>query len=188
MGCWNSVSVPLVCCWLSPVYSLGLCCSVTNSHLWPHGLQHTRLPCPSLSSGVCSNSCPLSQWWPSNHLILCFPFLLLPSIFPSIKVFSNELALCIRWPKYWSLSFTISPSNEQSGWFPLGIDWFDLLAVQGTLKSSPAPQFENINSWELSLRYGPALTSIYAYWKNHSFDYMNLLLAKWCLWALVSLW
>ena len=72
---------------------------------------------------------------PSNHLILCCPLLLLPSIFPSIRVFSNELALCIRWPKYWSFSFSISPSNEYSGLISFGIDWLDLLAVQGTLKN-----------------------------------------------------
>ena len=72
---------------------------------------------------------------PSNHLILCRPLLLLPSIFPSIRVFSNELALCIRWPKYWSFSFSISPSSEYSGLISFRIDWFDLLAVQGTCKS-----------------------------------------------------
>ena len=72
---------------------------------------------------------------PSNHLILCHPLLLLPSIFPSIRVFSNESALCIRWPKYWSFSFSISPSNEYSGLISFRIDWFDLLAVQGTFKS-----------------------------------------------------
>ena len=72
---------------------------------------------------------------PSNHLILCCPLLLLPSIFPSIRVFSNELALCIRWPKYWSFSFNISPSNEHPGLIFFRIDWLDLLAVQGTLKS-----------------------------------------------------
>ena len=71
----------------------------------------------------------------SNHLILCHPLLLLPSIFPSIRVFSNESALRVRWPKYWSFSFSISPSNEYSGWISFGIDWLDLFAVQGTLKS-----------------------------------------------------
>ena len=74
---------------------------------------------------------------PSNHLILCHPLLLLPSIFPSIRVFSNESALCIRWPKYWSFSFSISPSNDYSGLISFRIDWLDLLAVQGTLKSVP---------------------------------------------------
>ena len=72
---------------------------------------------------------------PSNHLSLCHPFLLLPSIFPSIRVFSSELALCIRWPKYWSLSFSISPCNEYSGWISFRIDWFDVLSVQGILRN-----------------------------------------------------
>ena len=76
---------------------------------------------------------------PSNHLILCRPLLLLPSIFPSIRVFSNESTIQIRWPKYWSFSFSISPSNEYSGQISFRIDWFDLLAVQGTLKTLPAP-------------------------------------------------
>ena len=104
--------------------------------LWPHGLQHSRLPCPSPSPGACSNSCPSSESvMPSKHLILCGPLLLLPSIFPSIRVFSNESALHIRWPKYWSFSFSISPSHEYSGLTSFRIDWFHLLAVQGTLKS-----------------------------------------------------
>ena len=90
-------------------------------------------PCPSPTPGVYSNSCPSS--WPSNHLILCCPLLLPPSIFPSIRVFCNEIVLCIRWPKYWHFSFSISPSNEHSGLISFRIDWLDLLAVQGTLKS-----------------------------------------------------
>ena len=88
----------------------------------------------------------------SNHLILCCPFLLLPSVFPSIRVFSNELALPIRWLKYCSFSFSLSPSNEYSGLISLRIDWFDFLAVQGTLKSSPAPQFKSMNFGECSSR------------------------------------
>ena len=107
---------------------------------------------------------------PSNHLILCHPLLLPPSIFPSIKVFSNELVLHIRWPKDWSFTFNISLFNEHSGLISFRMDWLDLLAVQGTLKSSPAPQFEVISSSVLSLLYGPTLTSIQDYWKNHSFD------------------
>ena len=107
---------------------------------------------------------------PSNHLILRRPLLLPPSIFPSIKVFSNESVLCIRWPKYWSFSFNISPSNEHSGLISFRIDWLDLLAVQGTLESSPTPQFKSINCLALSFLYGPTLTSIHDYWKNHSFD------------------
>ena len=117
-----------------PLPSCFNCCySVTQScpTLHAHGLQHARLPCPSLSPGVCSNSCTESVT-PSNHLILCHPLLLLPSIFPSIRVFSNEFALCITWPEYWSFSF--SPSNEYSGLISFTIHWFDF-AVQGTLKS-----------------------------------------------------
>ena len=92
---------------------------------------------------------------PSSHLILCRPLLLLPSIFPSIKLFSSESALHIRWPKYWSFSFSISPSSEYSGLISFKVDWFDLLAVQGSLKSSPALQFESIYSLVLCLLYGP---------------------------------
>ena len=103
----------------------------------------------------------------SNHLILCHPLLLLPSIFPSIRVFSNESALHIRWPKYWSFSFSISPSNEYSGLISFRMDWLDLLALQGT-ESSPTPQFKTINSLALSFLYSPTLTSTDDYWKNHS--------------------
>ena len=105
---------------------------------------------------------------PSNHLILCHPLLLEPSIFPSIRVFSNESVLCIRWPKYWN--FTISPSNEYSGLISFRIDWFYLLAVQGTLESSPTPWFKSISSSAFSFLYGPILTSIRDSWRNHSFD------------------
>ena len=107
---------------------------------------------------------------PSNHLIFCCTLLLLPSIFPSSRVFSNESVLHIRWPKYWSFSFSISPSNEYSRLISLRMDWLDLLTVQGTLESSPTPQFKSINSSVLSLLYGPTLTPIHDYWKNHSFD------------------
>ena len=107
---------------------------------------------------------------PSNHLIFCRPLLLLPSIFPSIRVFSNESVLGIRWPKYWSFSFSISPSNEYSGLISFRMDCLDLLAVQGAQESSPTPQFKSINSSALSFLYGPTLTSIHDYWKNHSFD------------------
>ena len=90
-------------------------------------------------------------------VIFCSHLLLLPSIFPSIRVFSNELALCIRWPEYWSFSFSISPSSKYSEVISFRLDWFHLLAVQGTLKSSPAPQFESIHSSMFSLLYGPIL-------------------------------
>ena len=115
---------------------------VVSHSLWPYGLQLNRLPCPSLSPGVCSSSCPLSQRCSLNHLILCHPLLLWPLIFPSIRVFSSESALRIRWPKYWSFSFRISPSNDYSGLISFRIYWFDLLA---------APQFKSISSSVLSL-------------------------------------
>ena len=107
---------------------------------------------------------------PSNYLILCRPLLLLPSVFLSIRVFSNELALLIRWSKYWSFSFSISPSNEYLGLISFKIDWFDLLAPSDSQESSPAPQFKSINSSALSFLYHLALTFIHDYWENHSFD------------------
>ena len=106
---------------------------------------------------------------PSNHLILCRPLLLLPSVFPGTRVFSNESALRIRWPKYWSFSFNISPSNEHPGPISFRMDWLDLLAVQGTLKSL-LQQFKSISYSVLSFLYSPTLTSIHDYWKNHSLD------------------
>ena len=113
--------------WL--LVSVQFSCSVVSDSSWPHGPQDARPPCPSPTPRVYSNSCP------SNHPILCHPLLFLPSIFPSIRVFSNESALCIRWPKYWSFSFNISPSNEHSGLISFRMDWLGVLAVQGTLKS-----------------------------------------------------
>ena len=119
----------------------------------------------SLSSTVCWSFLrfmSIESVMLSNHLILCHPLLLLPSIFPRIRVFSNELAFHIMWPKYWS--FSISSSNEYSGLSSFRIDRFDLLAVQGTLESSPALQFESINSLVLCLLYGPILISVHDYW------------------------
>ena len=110
----------------------------------------------------------------SNHLILCCPLLLSPSVFPSIRVFSNESVLCIRWPKYWSFSFSISPSNEYSGLISLKIDWFDLPAVQGTLKSLIQHNSNASILFVLSLLYGPFLTFEHDYWKIYSFDYIDL--------------
>ena len=107
--------------------------------LQPHGLQHARLPCPSptqlpTTSHNLLKLMSIELVVPSNHLILCRPLLLLPSVFPSIRVFSKESVLHIRWPKYWSFSFSISPSNEYSGLISFRIDLLDLLAVQGTLQ------------------------------------------------------
>ena len=106
---------------------------------------------------------------PSSHLILCRPLLLLPPIPPSIRVFCNESTLRVRWPKYWSFSFSVSPSNEHPGLISLRKDWLDLLAIQGNLESS-TPQFKSINSSVLSFLYSPSLTSIHDPWKNHSLD------------------
>ena len=112
---------------------------------------------------------------PSNHLILCHPFLLLPSIFPSIRVFSNESVLCNRWPKYWSFSFSINPSNEYSGLISVRMDWLDLLAVQGdSQESSPTPQFKSINSSVFSFLYSPTLTSIHDYWMPLLFNMLSM--------------
>ena len=107
---------------------------------------------------------------PSSHLILCCPLLLLPSIFPSIRVFSNESVLCIIWPKYWSFSFNISPSNEYSGLISFRIDWLVGSSLRGTQESSPTPQFKSINSLVLSFLYKPTIISIHDYWNNHSLD------------------
>ena len=108
--------------------------SVISSSLQPHEPQHARPPCPSPTPGLLKLMF-IELVMPFNHLILCCPLLLLPSIFPSIRVFSSESALHIRWPKYWNFSFNISPSNEHPGLISFRMDWLDVLAVQGTLKS-----------------------------------------------------
>ena len=110
----------------------------------------------------------IESMMPSNYLILCHPLLLLPSIFPSIRVFSYELALCSKWPKYWS--FSISPSNEQSGLISLELTVGSPCSPRDSQESSPTPQFKSISSFVLSFLYGPTLTSIHDHWKNHSFD------------------
>ena len=112
--------------------SVQFSCSVMSYSSRPHESQHARPPCPSPTPGVHSDSRPSSQWF---HLIVCRPLLLLPPIPPSIGVFSNESTLCMRWPKYWSFSFSIIPSKEIPGLISFRMDWLDLLAVQGTLKS-----------------------------------------------------
>ena len=109
--------------------------SVVSNSLRPHESQHARPPCPSPTPGVHSNSESIESVMPSSHLILCSPLLLLPPIPPSIRVFSNKSTLHMKWPKYWSFSFSISPSNEHPGLISFRMDWLDLLAVQGTLKS-----------------------------------------------------
>ena len=136
--------------------------SVVSTSLRPRGLQHARLSSLKLRS--------IESVMPSSHLILCCPLLLLPSIPPSIRVFSNESTLHMRWPKYWSFSFSISPSNEHSGLISFRRDWLDLLAVQRTLKSL----LQHHSSKALILRYSAfftvQLSSIHDHRKNHSFD------------------
>ena len=130
-----SASNILRCClaWAFVVVLVLFSHQIVSNSLRPHGLQHCRHPCPSPSQSLLKlKSIELVMLF--NHLILCPP-LPVPLIFPSIRVFSNESAVCIRWPKYWSYSFSISPPNEYSGLISFRIDWFDLLAVKGTLKS-----------------------------------------------------
>ena len=132
----------------------------------------------SLSSTISQNLLKLKSTesiMPSNYLILCRPLLLQPSIFPSIRVFSNESALSIRWPKYWSFSFSISPSNEYSGLISFRIDWFDLLAVQRTLKSLLQHQSSKASVFQCSVFFMVQLSHLYITAGNaHSFDYMDL--------------
>ena len=118
-----------------------------SNSLWPHELQHARLPYPSPTPGACSNSCPIKLVMLSNHLIICHPLFLPPSIFPSIRDFSNESGLHMMWPKYWSSSFNTRPSNEYSGLISFRIDCLGLLAVQRILKS--LLQYQNSKAWTL---------------------------------------
>ena len=111
---------------------------------------------------------------PSHHLIICLPLLLLPSIFPSIRVFSNESTLHIRWPKYWRFSFSISPSNEYSGLISFRMDWLDLLAAQGTLKSLLQHHSSKTSVLWCSALFIVQLTSVHDYWKNHILDQTDL--------------
>ena len=137
--------------------------------LRPHGLQHARL------SQSLLKLTSIKLVMPSNHFILCRPLLLLPSIFPSIRVFSNESVLRIRWPKFWSFSFSISPSNEYSRLISFRIEWFGSpCSPRDSQESSPTLQFKSINTSALSLLYGPTLISVHVYWNNHSFDYTEL--------------
>ena len=122
---------------ISYTYTYQFSCSVPSESFQPHGLQHSRLPCRLLLPGVSSDRVSIESvelMTLPNHLIFCCPLLLLTSVFPSNRVFSNEAVLCIRWPKYWSFSFSINPSNEYSGLISFGFDCFDLLAVKKILK------------------------------------------------------
>ena len=166
-------------CMHSCCLKIKICCTPQFSSV--QTLSHVRLymtpwiaACQAFLSITNSLSSPrltsIESVMPSSHLILCHPLLLLPQIPPSIRVFSNEPTHRMRWPKYWSFSFSIIPSKEIPGLISFRMDWLDLLAVQGTLKSSSTPQFKGINSSVLSLLHSPTLTSIHDHRKNHSLD------------------
>ena len=151
------------------------CCSVTKLCLTickPLDCNMPALPVITItlsSSWTLLKLMSIELVMPCNHLILCCPLLLLPSIFPSIRVFSNESVLLVRWPKYWSFSFSISPSSEYSGQISFRVDWLDLLEVQVTLKSLLQHHSSKASVF-VSFLYSPILTSIHDYWKKHSFD------------------
>ena len=153
----------------------GLSTIQSLSRVWLFATQWTAARQASLSITNSRSSLKLMSIalvMPSNNLILCHPLLLLPSIFPSIRVFTNESVLCIRWIKYWSFSLSIRPSNEYSGLISFRIDWFDLLAVQGTLKSLLQHHSSKASILRCSAFFiiSPTLTSLHDYCKNHSFD------------------
>ena len=144
------------------------------SHVWLFAIPWTAA-CQASLSIINSQRLPklmsIESLMPSKHLILCRPLLILPSVFPSIRVFSNESALHIKWPKYWSFSLNISPSNEHPGLISFRMDWLDLLAVQGTLKSLLQHHSAKASIlWHSAFFIAPTLTSIHDHWKNHSFD------------------
>ena len=151
-------------------YSVQFSHSVVSDSLRPHEPQHTRPPCPSPAPRVYPNPCPSSWLCHPTISSSLVPFSSCPQSFPVSGSFPMSQFFAFRWPKYWSFSFSISPSNEYSGLISFRMDRLDLLAVQGTLKSPPTPRFKSINSSVLSFLYSPTLTSIHDHWKNHSLD------------------
>ena len=149
--------------------SIQFSCSDVSNTLWLNGLQHAMPPCPSPTPRVCSNSYTSNQWCHPTISSSVVPFSSCLQSFPEIRVFSNESVLLIRWPKYWSFSFSISPSNEYSRLISFSMVWY-LCSPGDSQESSLTPQSKSINSLVLSFLYSPTLTSIYDYWKNHSFD------------------
>ena len=141
-----------------------------SSSLWPHGLQHTRLPCPSPIPRVCSNSCPLSWWCHPTISFSVAPFSSWLQSSPASGIFTNESALCIRWPKVGALASVLPVTIK--GWFALGSTGWFACSLRSSQESSPAPQFESINSSVFSLLY--IQSSVHDYWKNHNFDSMDL--------------
>ena len=152
------------------------CCSVVQSCLilcYPMVCSTPGIPVLTISQ-ILLKLMSVESVMPSNNFVLCCPFVLLPSNFPSIRVFSNESAFHIRWPKYWTFSFSISPSNEYSELLSLRIYWFDLFTVQGRLKSLLQYHSSKASILQGSAFFSPTLTSIHDYRKNHSFDYKDI--------------
>ena len=160
---------------MSPLVTRSVVVVQLLSHVWLFATPWTEAHQASLSFTVSWSLLKLMSIklvMPSKYLILYYPLLLLPSVFPNIMISSSESALCIRWPKCWSFSLSISPPNEYSGLISFRIDWIDPLTVQGTLKS--LLQHHSLKAKVLQCSdYGPTLTSAHDYWKKHSFDYMN---------------
>ena len=148
--------------------------------LQPHGLQHARLLCLLLSPRVCSNSCPLSRWCHPTISSSVTPFFSCPQSFPASGAFSSESVLCIRWPKYWSFSFSFSPSNEYSGLISFWMDWLDLLAVQGTLKSLFQHHISKASILQCSAFFIGQLSHPYMTTGKTLALTMQSLSAKWC--------
>ena len=184
MGCWSLLLLLCYCPFLLLCLLLFVLC-IEVLLCWVHQFSSVVQSCLTLCDPMTtacqaslsitnSRSLPklmsIELVMPSKHLVLCHPLLLLPSIFPSIWVFSNESALWIRWPKYWSLSFNISPSNEHLGLISVRMNWLDLLAVQGTFKSLLQQHSSKASILQHWAFFSPALTSIHDYWKNHSLN------------------
>ena len=156
---------------------------VVSDSLWPHESQHTRPPCSFTNTLSSLRLMSIKSVMPSSHLILCQPLLLLPPIPPSIRVFSNESTLCMRWPKYWSFSFTISPSKEHPGLISLRMDWLDLLAVQGTLKSLLQHHRSKASILRRSAFFTVQLSHPYTLWAQ----ILHLLLSRKALKSLIEI-
>ena len=160
-------------------------CSVMSNSLWPHGLQHTRLSCPSPSPGVCSNSCPLSQWCHPTISSSVIPFSSCLQSFPASGSFPMSQLFTSGGQRIGvSVSASVFTMNIRV-WFPLGLIGLISLRSKGLSRVFSKPQFESVNSSVLSLLYGPICTSTHDCWKNQSFDYMGLLSAQWCLCFLI---
>ena len=144
--------------------------SVVSDSLRPHESQHARPPCPSPTPGSSLRLTSIESVMPSSRLILCRPLLLLPPIPPSIRVFFSESTLCMRWPKYWRFSFSIIPSKEISGLISFGMDWLDLLAVQGTLKSLLQHHSSKASILRHSAFFTVQLSHLSIHWKKQSLD------------------